>query len=257
MIRFLSNLIVLSVTLFIGTFLFEFCVRQFLPQYDPSGHLSFTSTADGVPVAYNKGFSRQIKNTGDYNVSININNIGLRESKQLSAATKTDIIVVGDSFSFGWGVEEHERYSNRLDAMLIDQNVFNISIPTNFDGYEKLINYAIENNARIQKLIVGVTMENDLSLYGIKKIRDNKTQQSSRGIVGFNSLKMYLREHSAAYFLITSLIHSNSVIRRFAVFLGIITPNLEGIPSIKFSQEIIRSSINQNNYQCLKSFSYL
>jgi hypothetical protein len=240
--RLLANFAILCVTVFIGTLLFEIFVRQFLPKYDPSGHLSFTTNAHGVPIALNTGFSRQIKNTGDYDVSIKINNLGLRESKELSTSTKSDVIVVGDSFSFGWGVEENERYSNRLDDILRAQKVFNISIPTDFDGYGKLLDYAKENGATINKLIIGVTMENDLRHYSIKRNGLDNSHDTARGNNALRHLKLYLRENSAAYFLTTSLVHSNLAVRKFAIFMGLIRPNLQGIPALKFSRRLITDS---------------
>jgi len=243
--RFLSNITILFATIIIGASLFEIFIRQFIPQYDPSGHLSFTTNDNGVPIALNKGFSRQIKNTGDYDVSIKINGLGLRESKEFSTSTKSDIVVVGDSFSFGWGVEEHERYSNQLGAILTDQKVFNISIPTDFDGYGKLINYAKENSLNIHKLVVGVTMENDLHHYNVKRSSPDKRRYKIRETYTLRHLKIFLREHSAAYFLITSLVHSNSTIRKLAIFMNLIRPNLRGIPAFNFSQQIIVSSANR------------
>ena len=245
--RLLANFAILCVTVFIGTLLFEIFVRQFLPQYDPSGHLSFTTNDRGVPIALNRGLSRQIKNTGDYDVSIQISNLGLREPKELSTSTKSDVIVVGDSFSFGWGVEENERYSNRLDAILTTKKVFNISIPTDFDGYGKLLDYAKENGATINKLIIGVTMENDLRHYSIKRNGLDKNHGTAKGNNALRHLKLYLRENSAAYFLTTSLVHSNLAMKKFAIFLGLIKPSLQGIPALKFSQQLIIDSSDRLN----------
>ncbi len=243
--RFLANSVILCLTLFVGILLFEIFVRHFLPQYDPSGHLSFTLNKDAVPIALNKGLSRQVKNTGDYDVSIKINNLGLRESKELSTSTKSDIFVVGDSFSFGWGVEESERYSNILDTILIPSQVFNISIPTDFDGYAKLINYARKNGATINKIIIGVTMENDLHRYTVTRSGPHNKQLTPSKRNKFRSLKHYLRENSAAYFLVTSIVHSNLAARNFAISIGVIRPNLQGIPKFEFSQEVIKASANR------------
>lgn len=63
--------------------------------------------------------------------------------------------------------------------------------------------------------------------------------------MAFWGLKHYLREHSAAYFLVTSLIHSNLTARKLAISIGFIRPNLQGIPNFKFSQEIIRNSVSR------------
>ena len=148
-----------------SVFAIEWCIRALIPQYDPSGHVAFITKQDGLVIAKERGNLRQIKNTGDYNVEIYISDLGLREPKNLKTAKPSDVFVVGDSFSFGWGVKEEDRFSNKLDAFLLKRNVFNISIPADLDGYEKLLNYAKKHGAKIKKLIIGITMENDLRLY--------------------------------------------------------------------------------------------
>ena len=61
-----------------------------MPHYDPSGHINFMLNRDGVPISMRKGSFRQIKNTGDYNVLININSLGLWEQKLLEKSTSND-----------------------------------------------------------------------------------------------------------------------------------------------------------------------
>ena len=142
MLKFTTNAAVLIITTILCIFFLECMVRIMLPQYDPSGHVSFTISSDGTPISKEKGLLRQIKNTGDYNVSLQISPLGLRESKPLKTSTLNDYFVVGDSFSFGWGVDENNRFSNILDQLISGVRVFNISIPTDFSGYGKLVSYA-------------------------------------------------------------------------------------------------------------------
>ena len=222
-----------------------------MPRYDPSGHVKFKVNKDNVTLAANLGKLRQIKNTGDYNVKTNINNLGFREAKSLQTSNFSDIFVVGDSFSFGWGVEVQERFSNQLDKLLPQNQVFNISIPTDLDGYDRLLNYAIQHGAQIRKLIVGVTMENDITYYSQSTTRLNHlpAKQQKFSLVGnFASLKAAkraLRDYSAAYFLATSIFHNNALLQDFMIDLGFIIPNEKGIPHINPSIDTIKSTVKR------------
>ncbi len=125
----------------------EVGIWVFLPKFDPSGAVRFHVNADRVPLGPANETLRQWKNTGDYDVTFRFNGYGLRDEKDLALSTKDDYFVVGDSFSLGWGVEENERYSNRLEPLL-SHRVYNVSAPGGFDSYERLIWYAISKGAK-------------------------------------------------------------------------------------------------------------
>lgn len=246
------NIAILFLTIVVGVALFEVTVRFLLPQYDPSAHVKFNVNKDGVTLTANRGRFQQIKNTGDYDVNINISDTGLRESKPLKTAGSSDIFVVGDSFSFGWGVEENKRFSNQLNETLPQTQIFNISIPTDFNGYEKLLKYATKHGAKIQRLIIGVTMENNLGIYGITTVIKKQQNEHLKlpqfpNLLSLRTVKPYLHNYSTAYFLITSIIHNNPTLQKFMVESGFIIPNSAGIPLTEYSAEIIRSSAERLN----------
>ena len=120
-------------------------------------------------LSHRNSSKRQWKNTGDYNVEVYSNHLGLRNRKNLKNSDENWIYVVGDSFSFGHGVSEGKRFSNLLETKYKIGEVVNISIPTDLDGYEKLISYAKINGAQIKHLILGFCMENDFKDYTKKK----------------------------------------------------------------------------------------
>ena len=249
--KLFANLLVLTITITLCIVALEWGVRIILPAYDPSGHIKFTRSPNGVTLARDRGALRQIKNTGDYNVIVNINEFGFRDKKLVSKAREDDVYVVGDSYSFGWGVEEGARYSDQFEKELKGQKVYNISISTDFNGYLELIHYAEKLGGRAKHLIVGVCMENDLRIYGmqINKHKNEELIRPTQHTTSFNdwilSSKHYLSDKSAAYFLITSFIHQSQVLRGFAVKLGMITPNLDGVPQTVFDQSVVESSANR------------
>lgn len=201
--------------------------------------IEYRLNEDGVPLGKKGTVSRQWKEAGDFNVSIRINKYGFRDEKNIDNSTESDIFVVGDSFSIGHGVQENRRYSNLLESML-DMPVYNISIPTDFDGYEKLIKYAQENGAKIKTIIIGVCMENDLKNYE----SDDLPYYSNR----HNNLlmmKMYLTKKSAIYNAFTSIIHGNIYLKRIFIKMGIVDENYASVNKSVYSEEILDSSVKR------------
>jgi hypothetical protein len=248
--KFILNSFLLITSTICCLIILEFGIRFMMPHYDPSGHVNFIINKDGVPVSRKKGSFRQIKNTGDYNVLIKINSLGLREQKLLKSSTANDYFVVGDSFSFGWGVEEEERFSNILDGLLLDSKVFNISIPTDFNGYQKLISYAKKNGATINKLIVGVTMENDIQNYNVGLDKHFKRVFTPLDKLNLSWIKFFLQKNSASYFLLTSIIQQNSKLREFFQQLGFIADNLKVVKNLMYNKKRVKKSAKK-----LKSIS--
>lgn len=225
----------------------EIGIRYLLPIYDPSGELWFYGTNDGVPLLL-PGTKRMWKNTGDYNVKVDVNQYGFRDVKDLKESTINDWFVVGDSFSMGHGVEETERFSDLLQQK-IGLHFYNISIPSDFNGYEKLIDYAQKKNSIIKNLIIGVCMENDLQNYEtsryievlppkemdiVEKIKDR-----------FLFLKHTLRMHSAVYNAITSIVKRNVFFRNIALKLKLISDPKAIYPSRHYDRQILLRSADK------------
>jgi hypothetical protein len=219
----------------------EFSVRLAEPELDPTRHLRFIMGEGNQPtLGYRNTEKRQIKNTGDFNVKIRINEFGLRDSKSLSQGTAEDYYLVGDSFTFGWGVEEHQRISERLEA-LTGKPVFNLSMPTGIDGYEKLLDYAISNGAPIRNVIIAVSMETNIIDYDQeKKLKPPPAQLSGKSVI--RKLKNFLTGNSALYIMATTLIHRSPILKDVAARWGVLIPNLQGVRRFEFSEKIILSS---------------
>jgi hypothetical protein len=75
--------------------------------------------------------------------------------------------------------------------------VFNIAIPDNLIGYQRLLAYAESRGAKVRKLIVGICMENDL--------RDYRDGQGAWDVVdmpthfGKERMRTWFKSHSALY----------------------------------------------------------
>lgn len=249
-LRISGNLGLLLLSAFVCLILLELTLRIFYPIYDPAGKLTYSINKDGVPLAPKNWVGRQWKNTGDYNVEVRINKYGLRDIRDIRQSTAEDIFVVGDSFSMGHGVAENIRYSSLLDSML-KQNLYNISIPTALDGYDRLLGYASDQGATLRNLIIGVCMENDLGYYDIAP----KNQQDSP--VSFNQsvsrvslwayLKFYLAQYSAVYTAIAAVAHQNENLKLMAEAMGFIIPNFSGMPRQSYSIELVTGTVQRLN----------
>ena len=141
----LASLIFISVL-----FIQEFVLRFVLPDFNPNHHIRFKKATNTTPViGVENGTFRLIKNSGDYNVTVRFNEHGFRDTKNIKEAKIDDWIMVGDSFSMGWGVEQGDRVSEFLEKK-IKRKVYNISIPTDITGYKALIKYAESRGAKYE-----------------------------------------------------------------------------------------------------------
>jgi lysophospholipase L1-like esterase len=225
------------VGLVIALGLAEGLTRLLFPAFDPSGRFEFTYPVGSLVLGKPGTEARQVKNTGDYDVSIRINSHGLRDANDVATAGSDDILVVGDSFTWGWGVEAQDRFSDQLQ-ILTGRRTFNLSTPTDIDGYAALLDYAKRLGSRAGRVVIAVCMENDLHIY-------RYTKEGEPPPSGVPELKEWLSSHSALYLFAITAVHQTPWLRDIAVKAGLIVPNLEGISKNDYDPAIIDSSANR------------
>lgn len=232
----LSALAVLA-GLVIGIGLAEGLTRLLRPAFDPSGRFEFSHPVGSLLLGQPGTVARQIKNTGDYDVAVRINSHGLRDANDVATAGSDDILVVGDSFAWGWGVEAGDRFSDQLQ-ILTGRRTFNLSTPTDIDGYAALLAYAKSLGSRAGRVVIAICMENDLHRYG-GALPDEPPPARGDG------LKDWLASHSALYLLAVTTVQQTPWLRDMAVRAGLIVPNLEGIAKNDYDPAVIESSANR------------
>lgn len=223
----------------------ELAISVVAPSFNPRTQVHFLDRRDisprlvtGIP----NTTTRQIKNTQDYDVTVRINSFGFRDTKDISTVGPDDYVMVGDSFVFGWGVEEEQRVSNVLET-LTGRRVFNIGINGNFDGYRALLDYAAGLGADIRRVIIGVTMENDLVRYDESvETSAPPTGTPAHAAGSMLVVKTWLMENSALYFAATTAVHKIAWIESLAIRLGLVVANLEGVREQRFDRLTIDSS---------------
>ena len=231
---------VFFVSVIICFIILEIAVRKLFPAFNPS-YMWRSRNYDGVILGIKNSTFRHKHPLGDFDINIKINKYGFRDEKDISKSTPNDLLVVGDSFSFGHGVEEDKRYSNLLEKM-IGIPVYNISIPVEIDGYAALVRYAKQNGAKMDNLIITICMENDLIDYEKKEsYYKSKAYENKK----FKSFKKFLRKNSAFFNMINYLIVNNETLYKLAIKLGLLSHYRDFIRKNEYSEKIILSSVNK------------
>jgi hypothetical protein len=98
----------------------EFSVRVLFPGLNPSTQLVFySSNPYEVPLGLPGVSYRHRHNAGDFDVEVRFNELGLRDTADVRGADADDWFFVGDSFGFGFGVDEYERVSSVLNRAAV------------------------------------------------------------------------------------------------------------------------------------------
>lgn len=199
----------------------DYPLKKILPIYDPSGGIKHVIN-DGVLLLEKNTSVRQWKNTGDYNVIINSNKYGFRNKKDFKKVKKDAFYVVGDSHTFGHGLEEEKRYSDLLETKYKIGEFVNIAISgMGVDGYHKALRYSKKNGAQIKRIFLGLTLENDINDYE-KMFSKVKVLPEQKNYLSY--FKELLRSKSSIYNLLTTAIHRNSELKKIAIKLKLIIP---------------------------------
>ena len=93
----------------------------------------------------------------DFSVIIRHNSRGNRSSTEPIRSGKTNILVVGDSQAWGWGVQNNEVFSERMMQLDSKLNVYNIAVPgygtdQEYLGLRRFLNYP--DNRRMDYVVI-------------------------------------------------------------------------------------------------------
>lgn len=138
------------------------------------------------------------QNNGDFRVRIHINRFGLRNPEPIEKADGR-IWVVGDSMTFGWGVEDDEIYTSVIERML-GARTYNVASPaTDVCGYQALI-ARMPRHTRPKAVIVGLVLENDIKVYDCRKAAALVAGRPKPSGTSTNfELRRFLFKHTALY----------------------------------------------------------
>lgn len=236
---------VLAVAVLLSLLLLEAGVRWTMPQFRPEGQVFWERLPSGATIGLRGYTGRQVKNTGDFDVPVRINAVGFRDGKELTASTEGDPFVLGDSFTFGWGVEESERYSDVL-GRLTGERVYNIGVPNaDVADYRRILEYAMDRGAKVGHLVVGICMENDLKRYGHTADPGAPAAPSGGLRARLDRVKLRLASSSATYRAVTTVIHSSPELKDAARRVGIVRDVNEDLMLTSYDRAVIEASVEE------------
>jgi len=216
--RLAANLGLLAAVSGICVLLMEVAVRWLFPYYSPAGQMDFCVT-NGVAFGPAGRTFHHSNTKGDYSVEVKFNAYGLRDAKDIKTAKPDDWFAWGDSYTMGWGVEEPQRFADLLQQQMQSNGnparVFNMAIPENLIGYARMTKYVEGLGVKMQHVVLGVCMENDLWDYTTEKGFWDDLAKQRRG-----SLRSWLKMHSALYTTCSHLLQSSSFSRELMERIG-------------------------------------
>ncbi len=163
------------------------------------------------------------QNNGDFRVHIAINAFGLRNNDPVAAA-QGRIWVVGDSMTFGWGVEQPEMYST-VAADISGLPTYNIASPgTNVCGYQALL-ARMPRDMRPRAVVIGLVLENDIADYDCAanaRSREEAVTAETRLIEwSLVDFKYFLTGKSALYNFFAVSLKRIDLINRSLIAIGL------------------------------------
>lgn len=217
------------VGLLILAVLSEILLRAFMPnwrEYHSGRFMTVVNAAGGgiMGIAL-PGFDGWFaQNNGDFRVRIRINDAGLRNDEPVAAADGR-IWVIGDSMSFGWGVERNESYAQIL-ADTLKYPTYNVATPgSGVCGWQAIYGRMPEN-LRPAAVVVGLTIENRVVAYDCLAAAQSAPKRGQDYSYLFSSIgiKWFLTEHLALYNFITVSLKRIGLVEKALESVGVIAP---------------------------------
>ena len=227
-----STLLTLGVSLGLSLLVIEVIIRVTMPNWHEFYNGRFmrliTVPGHGVVTTGRPGFDGYFsQNNGDFRVRISINDFGLRNPEPVGTADGS-VWVIGDSMTFGWGVEREEMYSEIIESELAVDS-YNMASPgTDVCGYQAL--YArIPQTLKPKAVIVGLVLENDVLQVDCKTV-SNATAGKTDGDeteISMIAVKLALTKYSAIYNFLAVTLKRLKIVREILTDMGIVNKEHE------------------------------
>jgi hypothetical protein len=228
--RSAGNLALLVAGVAVGLVVLEVTSRTLMPQWQEFFSGRFM-TLEAVPryghvTVGRAGFDGYFsQNNGDFRTRIAINNFGLRNGGPVAAAERR-IWVIGDSFTFGWGVESDEMLSTVI-ARQAGLASYNVASPgTDVCGYQALV-ARMPSGLGPRAVIVGLSLENDVWAYDCRaraaamerKAPPDPAPAASLTLAG---IKGFFIHHSALYNVLAVSLKNVDIVNQTLIAIGVV-----------------------------------
>lgn len=204
----------------------EVGLRIVLPHWDEFDSSRFMApvSVPGYGIVYvgRAGFDGYFaQNNGDFRARIQINAFGMRDPEPPEAADGR-LWVVGDSMTFGWGVERDQTFG-AVAARDSGVPMYLVASPgTDVCGYEAL--YArMPKTARPKAVVLGLVLENDLEFYHCQRGGAPSAELPSEvPTMSFIAFKHWLTGRSALYNAVTQSLKRAAIVDSWLKSLGLV-----------------------------------
>lgn len=197
---FLGNAILLFSSILISLLLGEFIVRFFAPQVTSPSQAFYDEQLGGnVPVPNQKGFKNH---PGVYYYEYQNNDIGLRDTRSTAELKKIPfkILNIGDSFAYGWGVNDEETFSKITEKSLDSDTIAVLNAGSPGAGSDYSLRFLETRGKELSpKIVVYYAFDNDFfdnlanSYYHIESdsiIRNTEASLTKDEIIKKNNLAL-------------------------------------------------------------------
>lgn len=107
-------------------------------------------------------FSRAHHQSSEFNLMVRINNLGFRGPNASFVKQKKRVIFIGDSFTFGWGVEEQETWISQLQTEFSDWELLNLGKGGTHPGDYVQLARKVLPVLKPDVVVLGILQGNDL-----------------------------------------------------------------------------------------------
>lgn len=251
LLNFLRNIALVAVLVVITLLVAEYTTRWMIPDWLRVVRLKFPHPRPDLPDSGAPNSEVPMLSMGEYDLKIRYNRHGFRDKRDVTESREDEIIFLGDSQIFGYGVQEQKRISELVGDKL-GVGTYNLALPANIRGYKQLLDFATRNGARAQRLVVGISMETDIHAYPpLEQSMESQAQHSVKKDFRARLLpyKIWLSEHSALYSTVTNFVHESHVLREYAYKVGLIVneaPDNPDSPVVKnqaWNPQVIEQSV--------------
>lgn len=154
----------MSISLFVGLLIGEAIIRIFFPQVISPVQFYYDSKLGGmVPVPNQKGFKSHPK---EYYYEYQNNEIGMRDTRQIADYQKIPckILAIGDSFTYGWGVNDNETFCKVFEKKINRDSVAVLNAGASGAGTDYALKFfQVRGEELSPKVVVYFFYENDIS----------------------------------------------------------------------------------------------
>jgi lysophospholipase L1-like esterase len=158
----LKNIAAMFVSLLAGLIIGEIIIRIFFPQVISPVQFYYDSKLGGmVPVPNQKGFKSHPR---EYYYEYQNNEIGMRDTRNLNDYKKYHykILAIGDSFTYGWGVNDDETFCKLLEKRINKDSVAVLNAGASGSGTDYALRFfQIRGPELSPKVVLYFYYEND------------------------------------------------------------------------------------------------